>query len=132
MDMSQNDDLLSPADSLSLSKNLPTDRWLTWIAAGVAAFHIWANTFGDLSDLWRNALHLGLLDFLGFILYPGIKKRKPPKILALLNLILAFVILSTSVYLILFENALHDRNEVPVLSDLIFAGIALVLAIELA
>ncbi|MGD9345178.1 MAG: TRAP transporter fused permease subunit [Candidatus Aminicenantes bacterium] len=132
MDMSQNDDLLSPADSLSLSKNLPTDRWLTWIAAGVAAFHIWANTFGDLSDLWRNALHLGLLGFLGFILYPGIKKKKPNKILAIINLTLAFIILSTSVYLILFENALHDRNEVPVLSDLIFAGIALVLAIELA
>ena len=50
----------------------------------------------------------------------------------ILNAILAAAILSTSIYLILFEDALHRRNEVPVLADLIFAGIAVVLAIELA
>lgn len=121
----------SPRES-SPSKYPLNSRFLTWIAAGVAAFHIWANTFGDLSDLWRNALHLSLLGFLGFILYPGIKSKKPHKALAIVNFTLASALLSTSVYLILFENALHDRNEVPVLSDLIFAGIAVILAIELA
>ncbi len=132
MDKSQSEDLLPTTEDLSPPKGHLNNRLLTWIAAGVAAFHIWANTFGDLSDLWRNALHLGLLGFLGFMLYPGIKRKKPLKGRAIVNSALAFALLSTSMYLILFENALHNRNEVPVLADLIFAGIAVVLAIELA
>jgi TRAP transporter 4TM/12TM fusion protein len=132
MDKPLSEDRFSTARESSSSKDPLNSRLLTWIAAGVAAFHIWANTFGDLSDLWRNALHLSLLGFLGFILYPGIKKKKPHKALVIVNFALAFALLSTSIYLVLFENALHDRNEVPVLADLIFAGIAVILAIELA
>jgi TRAP transporter 4TM/12TM fusion protein len=132
MDNSKSELLLSAKEELSLPKDHLNSRLLTWIAAGVAAFHIWANTFGDLSDLWRNALHLGLLGFLGFILYPGVKRKTPHKVLAIVSFVFALALLSTSAYLILFENALHNRNEVPVLADLIFAGIAVVLAIELA
>jgi len=132
MDNSQNDNLISATEELSMPKDFLNNRLLTWIAAGVAAFHIWANTFGDLSDLWRNALHLGLLGFLGFILYPGIKRKTPHKVLAVVSFVFALALLSTSVYLILFEEALHNRNEVSVLADLIFAGIAVVLALELA
>ena len=95
-------------------------------------FHIWANTFGDLSDLWRNSLHLASLGFLGFVLYPVKRKVVDGKILKIINLILALLILSTSLYLILFEDALHNRNEIPNNFDLIFAGIAVVLALELA
>lgn len=131
MDKSQSRISIPSSEDSSAPKNHLKSRFLTWVAAGVAVFHIWANTFGNLSDLWRNSLHLGLLGFLGFLLYPGIK-GKPNKILGIINVILAIVILSTSVYLILFEDALHERNEVPVLLDLIFAAIALVLAIELA
>ena len=129
---SQNGVVLPTSEERSVVKSLLKKRWLIWIAAGVAAFHIWANTFGDLSDLWRNALHLGLLGFLGFILYPGVKRKPPHKVLAIVSFVFALILLSTSVYLVLFEDALHNRNEVPVLADLIFAGIAVVLAIELA
>jgi TRAP transporter 4TM/12TM fusion protein len=132
MDRSQSDIRITASEELSPSKVNLNNRLLTWVAAGVAAFHIWANTFGDLSDLWRNALHLGLLGFLAFILYTGIKKKEPRKGLVILNAFLAVALLSSSVYLILFEEALHNRNEVPVLADLIFAGIAIILAIELA
>lgn len=129
---SQNGVVLPTSEERSVVKSLLKKRWLIWIAAGVAAFHIWANSFGDLSDLWRNALHLGLLGFLGFILYPGVKRKTPHKVLAIVSFVFALTLLSTSVYLVLFEDALHNRNEVPVLADLIFAGIAVVLAIELA
>jgi TRAP transporter 4TM/12TM fusion protein len=45
---------------------------------------------------------------------------------------LALLVLTTSLYLVFFEDALHQRNEVPVLADLIFAGLAVLLALELA
>jgi len=105
-------------------------RLLTWLAAGVALFHIWANTFGNISDLWRNSLHLGLLGFLGFIQYPVFKEKRR-KCFIVTRLVPALLIFSTSIYLILFENALHARNEVPVFSDLIFSAVAIILALEL-
>ncbi|MFC2164669.1 TRAP transporter permease [Acidobacteriota bacterium] len=108
------------------------EKWLTWIAAAVAVFHIWANSFGNLSDLWRNSLHLSLLGLLGFILYPWLRRKEKGKIGKSISLVLGLTILSTSVYLILFEEALHNRNEVPNIFDLVFAGIAVLLAIELA
>ncbi len=132
MEKSRSDGLLSITDELAPYKDRLTNKLIILIASGAAIFHIWVNTFGDLSDLWRNALHLGLLGFLGFLLYPGIKKKKPNKILSIVNSTLAIAILSTSVYLVLFEDALHERNEVPILVDLIFAGIAVILALELA
>lgn len=106
-------------------------KFVPWLASGIALFHIWANTFGNLSDLWRNCLHLGFLGLLGFVIYPGLKKRRFKKSLFKIDLLMGLLILSSSIYLILFEEALHQRNEVPVLSDLLFAGVAIILAIEL-
>lgn len=109
-----------------------TSTLLRFCAAGIAVFHVWANTIGNISDLWRNSLHFALLGFLGFLIYPVSKKKPSGPVASSTNFILGLFALSTGIYLILFEGALHTRNEVPVMSDLIFAGIALLLAIELA
>lgn len=110
-------------------------QWLAWVvsvfAVGTALFHLWFNTFGNISDLWRNSLHLGMLGFLGFLLYPP-WQGGPRRLLLAIDGVLAVLVLSTSAYLVLFEDALHARNEVPVLADLVFAGLAVVLALELA
>jgi len=116
---------------MSAEQNPKTQNILTWFAAGVALFHIWANTFGNLNDLWRNALHLGLLGFLGYLSYSWSKKKPSSRIFSRLNIIFGGFLLVSAAYLIFFENALHERNEVPVLVDLLFAGITIVLALEL-
>jgi TRAP transporter 4TM/12TM fusion protein len=108
-------------------------RWITWLAAGTALFHIWANTLGgNLSELWRNSLHWGLLGFLGFLLYTGLKNRPAPRALSHVNRLGAALVLSCSLYLIFFEQALHDRNELPIWADLVFAALAVLLTLELA
>ncbi|MFC2160612.1 TRAP transporter permease [Acidobacteriota bacterium] len=112
-------------------KNPKTQNILTWFAAGVALFHIWANTFGNLNDLWRNALHLGLLGFLGYLTYSWSKKRSPSNVSRRVDVVFGVLLLVASGYLVFFENALHMRNEVPVLVDLLFAGTVIVLALEL-
>jgi len=106
-------------------------RWIAWFAAGTALFHIWANTLGNISELWRNSIHLALLGSLGFLLYPGLKKKRDEKSPALLNWVLAGLILCSGFYLVFFEQALHDRMEVPILLDLVFAGLAVLLTLEL-
>jgi len=91
--------------------------------------HIWFNTFGVISELQRNATHYALVLLLGFIFYPMSKKR-PTKTLPI-DFILAFLSVAAGFYLIFFEDALHARNEVPILRDLIFAAMAIILLIEL-
>ena len=107
-------------------------RVVYWLAVLISVFHIWVNTFGVLSELWRNALHMGLLGALGFFTIPFLKRKKEEgKILKTINVILGLLIFATALYIIFFEDALHDRNEVVILPDLIVAGIAVVLSIEL-
>ncbi len=106
-------------------------RAVYWLAVIIALFHVWVNTFGVMSELWQNSLHMGLLGALGFFTIPFIRGRTPGKIETGVNLILGLTIFATALYIILFEDALHDRNEVVILPDLIFAGIAVILSIEL-
>ncbi len=108
-----------------------TPRWMTWFAAGTALFHLWANTLGNLSELWRNSLHLGLLGFLGFLLFPRPKKDRKAAVTLLFRWIPSGLVLGSSFYLLIFEQALHDRYEVPIWSDLLFAVLAVVLTLEL-
>jgi len=105
--------------------------FITWFAAAVAVFHIWANTFGNLSELWRNSLHLGMLGALGFLLYPAFRRKKPDGAISRWGIVLAGLVLAASLYLIFFEEALHNRNEVPLLMDLVFAALAVILTLEL-
>ena len=102
-----------------------------WIAIFTSIFHIVANNFINLSDLWRNSLHMGFLGTLCFLLYPGKKTWRKGKFALGLDLSLAGLIVITSLYLIFFENDLHLRNEVLILPDIIFAGIAIILVLEL-
>ncbi len=91
--------------------------------------HIWFNTFGVISELQRNAVHYAFVLLLGFVFYP-LSKKKPDQTLPI-DFILAVLGLAAGFYLIFFEDALHARNEVPILRDLIFAGMAVVLLVEL-
>lgn len=92
-------------------------------------FHVWINTFGIMPEIQRNALHFGFILFMGFLQYPFLR-RKPDQTLPL-DYFLAILAFALGVYLVLFEDALHARNEVPIMSDLIAAGLAIVLMIEI-
>ena len=104
--------------------------FIYWLAIAVALFHIWVNTFGFISESWRNSLHMGLLGALGFLMFP-ISRKGAAKVNLVLDIFLSILVLGVSLYLILAEQALYERNEVLILPDLIFAGLALVLVLEL-
>ncbi|KAA0258147.1 TRAP transporter permease [Deferribacter autotrophicus] len=92
-------------------------------------FHLWVNTIGIMPEIQRNAVHYGLLLFLGYLLYP-LSKKNPEKTLTI-DFIFAVLSFLVGLYLVLFENALHARNEVPILPDLIAAAIAIILLLEI-
>lgn len=102
---------------------------LYWTGVLMAVFHLWVNTVGVMPEIQRNAIHFGFVLFMGYLIYP-FNERFASK-LKWVDVVLALLAVCAALYLVFFEDALHARNEVPILPDLIFAGIAIVLMLEI-
>ncbi len=96
----------------------------------LTVFALWFNSFGVISELHQNAIFFSFICFAGFILYPTSKKY--PKKTLTLDTILAVLAFLSGLYIVFFENTIHARNEVLILRDMIVAGIAVLLTIELS
>ncbi|GAB1263766.1 TRAP transporter permease [Aurantivibrio infirmus] len=110
---------------------------LKWGAFLFALFHIYNNLFLSISGLWFSAIHFGgfgVLCALNFHKGPHAESSEPkPKsnfLTKLTRISIALLAVSIPVYIILFENALYAREADFILSDYIFSGIAILLAIE--
>lgn len=95
----------------------------------LSLFHLWANSIGVIPEIKRNAIHFGGILFIGYLLNPITQKNSTSKFkfdcfLAILSGIVAF-------YLVLFEDSLHARNQIPNIVDLIFAFIAILILLEI-
>ncbi len=99
------------------------------VAVAMSLFHLWINTIGIMPEIQRNAVHFAFILFLGFLLFPF--SQRVSKQTLWVDYILAILSVAAGVYLVLFEDALHDRNEVPIIMDLIAAGIAVALMLEI-
>lgn len=118
-------------ETLAVKRDLTgfSARFVYWVAVACSLFHLWVNTIGVMPEIQRNAVHYGFMLLMGFVLYPMFKRYAR----ATLGVDWALGILSFAValYLVFFEDALHARNEVPILMDLIAAGVAIVLMLEI-
>ncbi len=104
-------------------------KLIYWAGVAMALFHIWVNTVGIMPEIQRNALHFAFICFLGYLIYP-IGKRHARRWLPV-DMVLAILSVAVGVYLVLFEDALHARNEVPIRIDLVFAAVAIILMLEI-
>ncbi len=106
---------------------------LKWAAFLFAVFHLYTNVFATLSELWFSAIHFG-----GFVALCALAANepreptggRPPRGQYWLNIALAAVAVAVPVYLMLFENALYDRQAEFIWSDYLASGAAVLLAIE--
>ncbi len=99
------------------------------ISVLMSLFHLYYNSIGVIPDIRRNALHMLFVLAIGYLMFP-LTPKNPKKTLKL-DFVFSILGIIVSLYLVFFENALHARNEVPILTDLIFAALAIVLVIEL-
>lgn len=105
-------------------------RYLRWAAFFFALFHIYCNVFASISELWLSAIHFG-----GFCAICALMANESDQVTTRsasywINIGLAIIAISTSTYLILFENALYARETEYILSDYVFSLVAIGLAIE--
>jgi len=98
------------------------------IAVSASVFHIGVNTldFMVMPAIFRNAIHLGFVLTMAFVLYPW-SKRHPDRGLGV-DLLLCILAVVVTLYILLFQQELHlERNSVPIMRDFIFAAIAMVI-----
>jgi len=106
-----------------------TEKLLYVVGILCSLFHLWVNTVGVMPEIQRNAVHYGFMLFMGFLYYPLLKKRARETLP--IDYGLAVLSVAVALYLVLFEDALHARNEVPIAMDLVAAAVAIVLMLEI-
>lgn len=104
--------------------------YLRWSAFFFALFHIYCNVFASISELWLSAIHFGGFCALCALISNESELVQKKSATYWINILLAIVAVSTSTYLILFENALYARETEYIISDYVFSLIAVGLAIE--
>jgi TRAP transporter 4TM/12TM fusion protein len=106
---------------------------LKWAAFLFALFHVYANVFATIPELWFSAIHFG--GFAALCALSGneanINNQKPSALIQLANIVLAALAVLVTAYLILFEDALYAREAEFIWSDYVVTGIAVLLAIEM-
>lgn len=106
---------------------------LRWLAFAFALFHVYANVFATIPELWFAGIHFG-----GFAVLCALSANEPrldgslPSLpLRLVNIGLAIVAVMVTAYLVLFEDALYAREAEFIWADYVFTGMAVLLAIEM-
>jgi TRAP-type uncharacterized transport system fused permease subunit len=103
------------------------------LAAATAAFHLWAAGWAPFTALVQRPVHLALLGSLG-LLGLGLQTphRKTGRRAQLVDALLIVGLLASCGYLVAQHEALVRRAGTATTLDLIAAGIALVVVLELA
>jgi TRAP transporter 4TM/12TM fusion protein len=118
-------------ETLAARRNLKgfSAQVIYWVGVAMSLFHLWVNTIGIMPEIQINAIHFAFVASMGYILYP--LSTRAARATLPIDCVLALLTVATGLYLVLFEDALHARNEVPTQVDLVFAALAIVLMLEI-
>ncbi|MEQ8964852.1 MAG: TRAP transporter fused permease subunit [Azospirillaceae bacterium] len=107
-------------------------RAVFWIGVALSLGHVWYNTFGLMSEVWRNALHFagfGAMCALVFPLVPA-EDRGRRRLWLAVDIALGLVLLAAIVYILASERQLSNRSFTDPVLDTVMLSIPILLAIE--
>ncbi len=105
--------------------------FITIFAVVTSLFHVWMNSFSLMMVIKKNALHLGTMLALTFLMYPATRKSDPLKP-SILDWILSAGGLAIGIYIFFTYDSLVARTLIPNTTDYVFAVIAIFLTLEAA
>ncbi|NBB84420.1 MAG: TRAP transporter large permease subunit, partial [Alphaproteobacteria bacterium] len=107
-------------------------RAVFWIGVAVSLGHLWYNTFGLMSDVWRNALHFATFGLLCALVFPMVPARKPgrQRLVLAADLALAALLIASVVYILAKERLLSNRSFTDPTLDAVMLSIPILAAIE--
>ncbi|SHK00156.1 TRAP transporter, 4TM/12TM fusion protein [Caminicella sporogenes DSM 14501] len=105
--------------------------YVTFLAVFTSLLHIWMNSMSLMIAIKRNAIHLGFMLSLTFLMYPASKKSPKDKP-SVFDWILSIAGLSVGLYIFLTYDNLVERSLIPNRLDYIFSVLAIILILEAA
>ena len=109
--------------------------WFYVIAAtaiGLSLFHLYTSGFGMLMAIKQRAVHLGIVLFMVYLLYPALKKRSPMDKPSAPDIVFSVLSLITCGYLVLFFEDIAMRNGMANSTDIYLGTILILLVLEAA
>lgn len=139
LDTNKLDEMVAEADT---GKRSPTGRFALGLLFLVplcwSLFQLWIGSplpsqfgFGFINDTQSRALHLAFAVSLAFMAFPAFS-RSPTKHIPIIDYALALIAAFCASYLFLFNDELAMRPGLPTTTDLVVAGIGLLLTLEAA
>ncbi|MGB2064391.1 MAG: TRAP transporter permease, partial [Marinomonas gallaica] len=139
LDANKLDEMVAEADT---GKRSPTGRFALGLLFLVplcwSLFQLWIGSplpsqfgFGFINDTQSRALHLAFAVSLAFMAFPAFS-RSPTKHIPIIDYALALIAAFCASYLFLFNDELAMRPGLPTTTDLVVAGIGLLLTLEAA
>ncbi|WP_126428653.1 TRAP transporter permease [Brevibacillus marinus] len=109
-----------------------TNKWLrlliSVICVAFALYHLYA-VFSPIVTLKHRSLHVAIILFLIFLLYPGWKRSSREK-LSLFDTLLSLLALATAGYIFLYYLDIVNRGGLPSAWDVCFGALLCVLVLE--
>ncbi|MFA7364681.1 MAG: TRAP transporter fused permease subunit, partial [Aminobacteriaceae bacterium] len=122
--------VLEKADAESRFRKY-TGQWavlITVIAVAMSMFHLYTSGFGTLMAMKQRSVHLGFLDLLTFLLYPG-SKRSPRSRPSIIDWVWLALSLSSSLYIFFAFDAFSIRGTA-ITPDYVMGTILIVCILE--
>jgi TRAP transporter 4TM/12TM fusion protein len=114
-------------------ENSLAGRFIYWAGVLFALAHIYFNTLGTLSELWVSAIHFAGFALITALMVPMTAATSPgrAKLILGIDLLIGLVAVATTLYLLLFEDALYARGVHFIASDWLVAVVAILIALEM-
>ncbi|MBV1788023.1 TRAP transporter permease [Marinobacterium sp. D7] len=108
-------------------------RFIYWAGVVFALAHIYFNTIGTMSELWVSAIHFAGFALITALMVPmrATRGEGSAKLILAVDILIGLVAVGTTIYLMLFEDALYDRGVHFITSDWIVAVVAILIALEM-
>lgn len=105
---------------------------MTGIAALLSLFAIYTNGFSNIQEIYRNAIFLGFILILAFMMFP-LSKKTTKKALSIVDYLFIFGSIVGIGYIVLNYTAIHiDRQSQVVPMDNVFAILTIIVLLEAA
>ncbi|GGC01738.1 C4-dicarboxylate ABC transporter permease [Marinobacterium zhoushanense] len=108
-------------------------RFIYWAGVLFALVHIYFNTLGTMSELWVSAIHFSGFALITALMVPmrSTTGAGSAKLVLAIDLLIGLVAVATTLYLMLFEDALYQRGVHFIASDWVVAVVAILIALEM-
>ncbi|GAW92255.1 TRAP transporter permease [Calderihabitans maritimus] len=135
VDKKKQQEILKTYSTESNYREFNSKFWFYVVAAtaiGLSIFHLYTSGFGLLLAIKQRSIHLGLVLFMVFLLYPASKKRSPMGRPTVFDIIFSLLSLITCGYLVVYFEDIAMRAGMANTTDIILGTILMLLVLEAA